>query len=243
LTRASNIAPGRSPALSRFPRRRQNLGSGLRVNGRRSRSCATARRPPLTRRPRAGRLSDEEDGRAHYRRCSRREVLIYAPRDRGPACDGRGLPRPEAGADAGPAAPQRAALIQERLNSAEHDSRSDGRWPAAGEHGYAACAGGGVSDFGSQMGAAIHRQVRSDAVRRLELRCHDAPDVQECSLTRRVVRLYSQFGTKRPPVQIRPPRPALPARQPDRRSPGQAVDRLTVNRPACPCQSRTRQKG
>jgi hypothetical protein len=29
----------------------------------------------------------------------------------GPACAGRGLPRPESGADAGPAAPPRAALI------------------------------------------------------------------------------------------------------------------------------------
>jgi hypothetical protein len=36
--------PGRSPALSRVPRKRQNLGSGLRVNGRRSRSRATAPR-------------------------------------------------------------------------------------------------------------------------------------------------------------------------------------------------------
>ncbi len=56
--------------------------------------------------------TEVEDGRV-LRRSARRvsHLDLYPLLTRGPACAGRGLPRPEPGADAGPAAPRRGAAL------------------------------------------------------------------------------------------------------------------------------------
>jgi len=71
---------------------------------------------------------------------------------------------------------------------------------------------GAVSEFGSGMGADSIGQVRSDAVSRSgqgSLTCADAPGQHSR-------KMGTWFGTKRPPVQIRPPRPEVPGRRPNR---------------------------
>jgi hypothetical protein len=55
------------------------------------------------------------------------------------------------------------------------------------------------------MGAAIRRQMRSDAVRRPDRGCFNRDDVRERHQSSGFVGLRAQFGTKRLPLRIRPP--------------------------------------
>src|SRR5215831_5032830 len=83
------------------------LASGGRVNGRRSRWHAT--RPqgaPLTRRPGAGQSCVEADGCAVPACATEGADLIARPRGVARRATPGPRPRPEAVADAGPAAPQ-----------------------------------------------------------------------------------------------------------------------------------------
>ncbi len=97
-------------------------------------------------------------------------------------------------------------------------SRELGAASKAGRARKVGSIAGRVSDFGSEMGAGSLRQVRSGAVAsgdRKPLTCAD-------TTSRQFVLLHALFGTMRPPVQIRLPRPefsrsatiALPLREP-----------------------------
>ena len=79
------------------------LASGRRVKGLRA---ATARRAALDAVAASGTIVRREGRQGATPDACRVSYLGLPALACGPACDGRGLPRPEAGADAGPAAPQ-----------------------------------------------------------------------------------------------------------------------------------------